>query len=72
MKSTNDVIIPYSLSLSPYTGPWTKDEASHLLKRTLFGPKLQQINEAVTNGLSQSVDLLLTSPTFTEPLAFLP
>lgn len=72
MIPTNDVLNPVSLSLNPYTGPWTKDEAAHLLRRCLFGPKLEQINQVVTNGMSLSVDELLTNPIFTQPLAFLP
>jgi uncharacterized protein (DUF1800 family) len=59
---------PISLSLSPYTGQWTEVEAAHLLRRTMFGPTLNQIRAAVTNGLSATVSSLLTIPTITPPL----
>lgn len=50
-------------SLTPYQGVWTKNEAAHLLRRTLFGPTLSQINRAVTSGLSQTItDLLKLYP----------
>ena len=51
---------PVSLSLLPYTGIWTNKEASHLLRRTLFGPTFQQIQTAVSDGLNTTVSKLLT------------
>lgn len=58
------------LSLIPYTGPWTKEEAAHLLRRTLFGPTRQQILDAVANGMNNTVDTLLSPVTDTLPLTF--
>jgi uncharacterized protein (DUF1800 family) len=72
MRPEETVEVPISLSLAPYSGPWTKNEAAHLLRRTLFGPTFQQINSASEQGMDLSVDTLLTIPSFTEPLAFLP
>ncbi len=60
------------MPLTPYTGPWTKAEAAHLLRRTTFGPTNQQILDAVTNGLSATVTALLQIPAITEPVAFHP
>ena len=62
---------PISLSMTPYTGPWTTAEASHLLRRTLFGPSYQQIQDAVTNGMGNTVTNLLTIPTINPPLTYL-
>lgn len=45
--------------LSPYEGEWGKAQAAHLLRRTLFGPNLGQIKEAVENGMDWTVDKLL-------------
>ncbi|MCE3296186.1 MAG: hypothetical protein K0R65_1900 [Crocinitomicaceae bacterium] len=59
---------PVSLSLTPYAGPWTQAHAAHLLRRTLFGPKLAQINAAVTNGMDATVAQLLVAPAFAQPL----
>lgn len=63
---------PVTYSLAPFSGTWTTAEAAHLLRRTMFGPTLQQIKDAVTNGLDATMTQLLTPPTFTQPLAFLP
>jgi hypothetical protein len=59
-----------SLSLTPYTGPWTKWQAAHLLRRTVFGPTKQQIDLAVSNGMNATVAQLLTMPVQTQPLTY--
>lgn len=63
---------PIGYSLTPYTGTWTKAEAAHLLRRALFGPTLQQINDAVSNGMNATVTSLLQIPAIAEPLAYDP
>ena len=63
---------PISLSLTPYTGAWTKAEAAHLLRRTMFGATLTQITQAVSNGMNATVAQLLTLPSVSPPLAFHP
>ena len=35
---------PINVGLAPFTGPWTKEHAAHLLRRTMFGPNIEQIN----------------------------
>lgn len=71
---TPDVIVdqPVSLSMNPYAGAWTKAEASHLLRRCMFGPTFQQIQGAVSNGMNATVTALLTLPVVGPPLAFDP
>lgn len=66
------IIEPVSLSLAPYTGTWTKAEAAHLLRRTLFGPTFPQIQQAITDGMVATVDNLLQLPTTSAPLTFHP
>jgi uncharacterized protein (DUF1800 family) len=61
-----------SLTLAPYTGPWTKAEAGHLLRRTMFGPTNQQILTAVSDGMSATVTALMQMPALNQPLAFHP
>ncbi len=61
-----------SLSLTPYSGPWTKAEAGHLLRRTMFGPSNQQILDAVTNGMASTVTALLQIPAVSPPLTYSP
>lgn len=60
------------MSLTPYTGQWTTAEASHLLRRTLMGPRIDQINDAVTNGMNATITSLLTIPTLENPITFSP
>lgn len=46
------------MSLSPYKGPWNKLQAAHLLRRTLFGIRPEQLKQAVDLGLDATLDLL--------------
>jgi len=65
-----EIYSKYPMSLSPYTGQWTTAEAAHLLRRTLVGPKVDQINTAVTDGMLTTVSNLLTVPTLEDPITF--
>jgi len=47
--------------LNPYAGSWTINEASHLLKRTMFGAKKQDIDYMLTLTVDQAVDELLNN-----------
>lgn len=69
MIQEEDIEAPVSLSLTPYSGTWTKVQAAHLLRRTLFGPTFAQIQQAVADGMNATVAQLLTLPAVTEPLA---
>lgn len=69
MIPQDDVEVPISLSLTPYSGTWTKVQAAHLLRRTLFGPTYAQIQQAVADGMDTTVAQLLTLPTTNPPLA---
>lgn len=46
--------------LAPYAGPWTTAEVAHLLKRTMFGAKKEDIDYFRSMSVSQAVDALLT------------
>lgn len=61
-----------SYSMTPYTGPWTKAEAAHLLRRTMFGPTNQQILDAVSDGMVTTVANLLQIPAVGLPLTYHP
>lgn len=56
--------------LDPYTGDWDTPHVVHLLKRTLFGATVQDINHFKSLTMSQAVDeLLLPTPVpVTKPL----
>lgn len=47
--------------INPYSGPWTRNEVQHLLKRTLFGSKKVDIDYFLTRTPDQAVDELLNS-----------
>jgi uncharacterized protein (DUF1800 family) len=52
--------------INPYTGPWTDNEITHLLKRAMFGAKRNDIIYFRNRSVSQSVDELL-NPTAPQP-----
>ena len=49
--------------LSPYTGNWTANEVSHLLKRTMFGAKKTDVDYFLGKTMDQAVDELLNNIT---------
>ena len=49
--------------LTPYTGAWTRQQAAHLLRRTLLGPKKEEITSAASAGLSGTLNQLFSTPT---------
>ena len=51
--------------LEEYSDNWNFESAAHLLRRTCFGPKLSEINQAITLGLNKSIDKLLNEEEFT-------
>lgn len=61
-----------SYSMTPYTGLWTKAEAAHLLRRTMFGATNQQILDAVSDGMATTVTNLLQIPSIGLPLTYHP
>ena len=61
-----------SYSMTPYSGPWTKAEAAHLLRRTMFGPTNQQILDAVSDGMATTLSNLLQIPAIGLPLTYHP
>lgn len=52
--------------INPYGGPWTINEVTHLLKRTMFGAKKADVDYFLTRTMSQSVDELM-NPTAPDP-----
>ncbi|MCX6140813.1 MAG: DUF1800 domain-containing protein [Candidatus Kapabacteria bacterium] len=46
--------------LKTYSGPWTRREAAHLLRRASFGATNDQLNKAVTDGLDKTLTALFT------------
>lgn len=63
MKGFSADVIKSSFSpeeIIKFEGQWTYKRASHLLRRTIFGPTHMQIKESENIGLDDTIDLLLT------------
>ena len=50
----------YGTGLNEYAGQWDTSQIVHLLKRTLFGARIEDVNYFRTLTMSQGVDELLT------------
>ena len=70
MNPQDEISSPVSLSLDPYTGTWNSELAAHLLRRTMFGPTYEQIQNAISLGLTATVDQLLILPVISPPLSY--
>ncbi|MBS1668275.1 MAG: DUF1800 domain-containing protein [Bacteroidetes bacterium] len=55
----DELLPPSPLGLSEYAGTWDLPQVTHLLKRTLFGATVADINYFKSLTMSQAVDLLL-------------
>jgi uncharacterized protein (DUF1800 family) len=53
--------------LAPYTGPWTKIEATHLLKRTMYGATFADVNYMAALTMSNAVNEILNVNNFPLP-----
>ena len=45
--------------LDPYTGPWDYEQAAHLIRRTMFGVKKEDVELLLSMSMEQAVDYLL-------------
>lgn len=57
--ATAAIPAPPIAGLQPYTGPWDRPQLVHLLKRTMFGARLGDINYFATKTMNEVVDELL-------------
>src|SRR5215210_5415786 len=53
--------------ITPYSGAWTSNEVAHLLKRTLFGAKKQDIDYFLTMTMSDAVYELMGDASAVSP-----
>ena len=53
--------------IDPYTGSWGKEQILHLLKRSLFGVKVEDYNHFKNYTMDQLVDALLSPDDLPEP-----
>ena len=45
--------------LDPYTGPWEYEQAAHLIRRTMFGLKKEDVDLLLSMNMEQAVDHIL-------------
>ena len=57
-EKLNTSSAPPVVSLSPYSGAWTINQASHLMRRTMFGPDQAQIASCLNLGLNATINTL--------------
>ena len=55
--------------IQKYTGPWGRDQAKHLLRRTIFGPKQAEIDLFASLTMEAAVEKILTPSVTTPPIA---
>ena len=53
--------------LEAFTEEWTYERAAHLLRRTTFGPTMEQISEAVDLGMEGTLELLFAEKPLPDP-----
>jgi uncharacterized protein (DUF1800 family) len=53
---------PPNTGLAPYTGPWTRNEVIHLLRRTLFGVTNADVAYFLGKTMQGAVDEILNAP----------
>lgn len=53
--------------LNPYTGPWTRKQVIHLLKRCLFGAKKADVDYFLNRSVAAAVNELLTTAPAPQP-----
>jgi len=56
-----------SAGLEPFTGPWTRAEAAHLLRRCMFGPTRADMDWAANQDLNTVLNTLLEDRPLPEP-----
>ena len=54
-------------SFAKYSGPWTKSEAAHLIRRATYGLSPAQMNQAVSLGLDGTIEKLFAPQTLPSP-----
>ncbi len=54
-------------SITPYSGEWTLKTAAHLLRRTIYAPRLDEIKLIYSKGLNSAVDYLIKTQSIPPP-----
>jgi uncharacterized protein (DUF1800 family) len=67
-ESARSAAFTLSGTLTPYTGPWARAQATHLLKRVTFGARKNQVGQLLNAGSADAaVDLVLDIPATLPP-----
>ena len=65
--TTRSTLTPTAMSLAPYTGSWGLGEVLHLLRRTTFGNKREDIERLLPIGLEDAIQVLFTQEPTPDP-----
>ncbi len=66
-KTLGYSFLPPVTGLDIYSGNWTANEVAHLLKRTMFGAKKEDVDYFLSKTLNETVDELLNTTTNPTP-----
>jgi uncharacterized protein (DUF1800 family) len=66
-RKHRDRALASTTGLELYTGAWGVDQAAHLLRRTMFGARVEDITTVLKGTMSQAVDMLLTPAATPDP-----
>ncbi|MBC7934969.1 MAG: DUF1800 domain-containing protein [Rhizobacter sp.] len=66
-RNTTKKSQPFFSGILPYSGQWTVNEVSHLLKRTMFGAKKADVDHFLGMSMSAAVDELLNTVSVPNP-----
>ena len=55
------------MTLSKYSGEWDYSKAAHLLRRTTYGPSMEEIKQIEDLGLDAALDLILSDQPMPDP-----
>ena len=54
-------------SINKYSGPWGREQVTHLLRRTTYGSTIDEIENATTMTMDQVIDILLEERPMPDP-----
>ena len=65
-KLKTKLVKPFA-GLTPYTGPWGRSQAFHLLRRTTFGATKADVDTLLLGTLEDAINTLLANPVLPNP-----
>lgn len=66
LETSETLTLSSPSSLKRYNGPWNKQTAAHLLRRTTFGSTIEEVESAASLSMDQLIDTLLSDQSLPE------